>query len=132
VYVFRPRRGQPGNAAAAAVAGRRFGNPLLERLVEPATLPAALSELLRLELIVEEQRRPYPAYRFRHGLVQEAAYASITESRRRALHARVGLALEQCCKRLAQDGVVIGDHDADLGLGGHSFSSRSKTGDAIR
>ena len=81
--------------SAAAVAGRRFGTPLMELLVDPATLPAALSELLRLELIVEEQRRPYPAYRFRHGLVQEAAYAAITDSGRRALHERVGLALEQ-------------------------------------
>ncbi|MDX6521840.1 MAG: hypothetical protein QOF08_2445 [Gaiellales bacterium] len=81
--------------AVAAVIGRRFGMPLLELLVDPATLPAALSQLLRLELIVEEQRRPFPAYRFRHGLVQEAAYATITDARRTVLHGRVGLALEQ-------------------------------------
>ena len=62
--------------AVAAVIGRRFGQPLLERLVDPGTLPAALSQLQRLELIVEERRRPFPEYRFRHGLVQEAAYAS--------------------------------------------------------
>ena len=81
--------------AVAAVAGRRFGTPLLELLVDPATLPGALSQLQRLELIVEEMRRPYPSYRFRHGLVQEAAYATITDSRRRALHGQVGRALEQ-------------------------------------
>ena len=81
--------------AVAAVIGRRFGQPLLELLVDPDTLPAALSQLLRLGLIVEEQRRPFPAYRFRHGLVQEAAYATITDARRKALHERVGLALEQ-------------------------------------
>ncbi len=81
--------------AVAAVIGRRFGTPLLEKLVDPKTLPAALSQLLRLELIVEEQRRPFPAYRFRHGLVQEAAYATITDARRKALHLKVGLALEE-------------------------------------
>ncbi len=81
--------------AVAAVIGRRFGRPLLELLIDPATLTGALSQLLRLELIVEEQRRPFPAYRFRHGLAQEAAYASITDARRKALHERVGLALEQ-------------------------------------
>jgi ABC-type oligopeptide transport system substrate-binding subunit len=81
--------------AVAAVIGRRFGMPLLELLVDPVTLPAALSQLLRLELIVEEQRRPFPAYRFRLGLAQEAAYATITEARRKALHARVGRALEE-------------------------------------
>ncbi|HEX2588835.1 MAG TPA: AAA family ATPase, partial [Gaiellales bacterium] len=40
--------------SVAAVSGRRFGTPLLEKLVEPAGLPAALSQLQRLELIVEE------------------------------------------------------------------------------
>ena len=89
--------------AVAAVIGRRFGMPLLERLVDPATLPAALSELQRLELIVEEQRRPFPAYRFRHGLVQEAAYATITDARRTALHGRVGLALEELSESDGQD-----------------------------
>ncbi len=81
--------------AVAAVIGRRFGMPLLERVLRPDTLPAALLELQRLDLIVEERRRPYPEYRFRHGLVQEAAYASLTESDRQALHRRVGLALEE-------------------------------------
>jgi ABC-type transport system substrate-binding protein/class 3 adenylate cyclase len=81
--------------SVAAVSGRRFGTPLLEKLVEPAGLPAALSQLQRLELIVEEQRRPFPTYRFRHGLVQEAAYGALTETRRRELHGRVGRALEQ-------------------------------------
>jgi ABC-type transport system substrate-binding protein len=82
-------------AAVAAVIGRRFGMPLLERVVDPATLPRALSELQRLELVVEERRRPFPEYRFRHGLVQEAAYAGLTETDRKALHGRVGRALEE-------------------------------------
>ena len=81
--------------AVAAVIGRRFGMPLLERVVDPETLPGALSELQRLELIFEERRRPYPEYRFRHGLVQEAAYAGLTEADRQALHGRVGRALEE-------------------------------------
>jgi ABC-type transport system substrate-binding protein/class 3 adenylate cyclase len=89
--------------AVAAVIGRRFGMPLLEMLVDPATLPAALSQLLRLELIVEEQRRPFPAYRFRLGLAQEAAYATITDARRKALHGRVGRALEELT---ASEGVM--------------------------
>ncbi len=80
--------------AVAAVIGRRFGMPLLERVLHPDTLPTALLELQRLDLIVEERRRPYPEYRFRHGLVQEAAYASLTESDRQALHRRVGVGLE--------------------------------------
>ncbi len=81
--------------AVAAVIGRRFGMPLLERVLDPDTLPGALTELQRLDLIVEERRRPFPEYRFRHGLVQEAAYAGLTETDRRTLHGRVGRALEE-------------------------------------
>jgi ABC-type transport system substrate-binding protein/class 3 adenylate cyclase len=82
-------------ASIAAVIGARFGLPLLERLAEPASLPAALSELQRLDLVVEERRRPAREYRFRHGLVQEVAYGSLTEARRRDLHRAAGRALEE-------------------------------------
>jgi oligopeptide transport system substrate-binding protein len=60
-----------------------------------ASLVPALSELQRLELVVEERRRPAPEYRFRHGLVQEVAYATLVEQRRRELHGSVGRALEE-------------------------------------
>jgi hypothetical protein len=78
----------------AAVVGRTFGLPLLERLVGGDSLRPALSELQRLDLIVEEQRQPAPEYRFRHGLVQEVAYRRLVEARRQSLHLRVGEALE--------------------------------------
>jgi ABC-type transport system substrate-binding protein/DNA-binding SARP family transcriptional activator len=79
----------------AAVAGRRFSLPLLERLETKDRLLPALSELQRLDLVVEERAQPAPEYRFRHGLVQEAAYASLTSAGKRVLHRRVGEALEQ-------------------------------------
>jgi ABC-type transport system substrate-binding protein len=81
-------------AAVASVVGRTFAMPLLERLVEPERLQPALSELQRLDLVVEERRRPAREYRFRHGLVQEAAYATLLDERRRDLHRLVGEALE--------------------------------------
>src|SRR5262249_7393885 len=58
----------------AAVVGRSFGLPLLERLLPRARLRSTLSELEWLQLIVEERGGPAPEYRFRHGLVQELAY----------------------------------------------------------
>ena len=78
----------------AAVIGRSFGLPLLERLLPRERLSAALAELQRLDLVVEERRQPAREYRFRHGLVQDVAYASLVEARRRELHSRVGEALE--------------------------------------
>ena len=80
--------------SVAAVIGRSFGLPLLERLVPRAELRPALSELQRLDLVVEERRRPAPEYRFRHGLVQEVAYGGLVEARRRELHRQVGETLE--------------------------------------
>jgi ABC-type transport system substrate-binding protein/class 3 adenylate cyclase len=82
-------------ASIASVVGRSFGMPLLERLVPPQRLRPALSQLQRLDLVVEERRRPTPEYRFRHGLVQEAAYSSLLQERRRDLHRIVGTALEE-------------------------------------
>ena len=81
-------------ASIASVIGRTFGLPVLERLADRERLLGALSELQRLDLVVEERRRPTPEYRFRHGLVQEVAYTSLTEARRRELHLAAGKALE--------------------------------------
>jgi ABC-type transport system substrate-binding protein/class 3 adenylate cyclase len=82
----------------AAVVGRTFGLPLLERLVPHDELAHALTELQRLDLIVEVRRRPHPEYRFRHGLVQEVAYGSLVQSKRKKLHHKVGDALEELYK----------------------------------
>jgi tetratricopeptide (TPR) repeat protein len=46
--------------------------------------------LIRLAMI-----RPELEYLFRHGLVQDAAYASLLKQERRDLHGRVGAALEE-------------------------------------
>lgn len=79
--------------AIAAVIGRTFSLPLLERLLPRARLLPILSELQWLQLLVEERRLPVPEYRFRHGLVQEVAYGALVETRRRELHLLVGEAL---------------------------------------
>jgi ABC-type transport system substrate-binding protein/class 3 adenylate cyclase len=80
---------------AAAVVGRNFAMPLLERVTASERLLPALSELQRLDLVVEERRRPVAEYRFRHGLVQEVAYTSLVGPKRRDLHRTIGHALEE-------------------------------------
>ena len=78
----------------ASAIGRGFGLPLLEKLLSHEQVVPALSDLMRLDLIVEVSRRPSPEYRFRHGLVQEVAYNSLLEPARRNLHRRIGEAIE--------------------------------------
>jgi ABC-type transport system substrate-binding protein/class 3 adenylate cyclase len=80
--------------SVASAIGRGFGLPLLERLLPRDQVVPALSDLMRLDLIVEVSRRPAPEYRFRHGLVQEVAYNSLLEPARRSLHRRIGEAIE--------------------------------------
>ena len=81
--------------SVAAVIGRTFDLPLLEKILPSEQLLPALSTLQRLELVVERRRRPAPEYSFRHGLVQEVAYASLVEAKRRKLHRKVGEAIEE-------------------------------------
>ena len=79
---------------AASVAGRRFRIGLIEAVMGPA-VPAALClhEAESLE-ILHPATGPDADYIFNHALVQDAIYATLMTPQKRALHARVGLALE--------------------------------------
>jgi ABC-type transport system substrate-binding protein len=119
--------------STAAVAGRTFGLPLLESVLPRDQVVAALSELQRLELVVEVRRRPAAEYRFRHGLVQEVAYAGLVETRRRRLHLQVGEAIE----RLTADApepyyALLARHFAEADEPTRAAEYLLKAGDAAR
>src|SRR5262249_46142050 len=76
-------------AQFAAVLGREFSDALL-RAVAPmgaAAVNQALRELVRAELVHQRGVAPRATYRFKHALVQEAAYQSLLRSRRQEAHA---------------------------------------------
>lgn len=117
----------------AAVIGRSFGLPLLERLVPASDLRPALSELQRLELIVEERRRPTPEYRFRHGLVQEVAYRRLVGGRKRALHLAVAEALEKLHSGTAEEVYgILARHYSEADEPRQAAHYLLKAGDAAR
>jgi ABC-type transport system substrate-binding protein/class 3 adenylate cyclase len=117
----------------AAVVGRNFSLPLLERVAPVASLGSALSELQRLELVVEERRRPAPEYRFRHGLVQEVAYATLVEQRRRELHGSVGRALEELHRDSpTEDYGLLARHFSEADEAEAAVEYLLKAGDAAR
>ena len=117
----------------AAVIGRSFGLPLLERLLPRARLLPTLSELQWLQLVVEERSGPSPEYRFRHGLVQEAAYGSLVEARRRELHLLVGEALVEL-NRDSPAGVygLLAHHFAEADEPKRAVEYLLKAGDTAR
>jgi class 3 adenylate cyclase/tetratricopeptide (TPR) repeat protein len=117
----------------AAVVGRTFALPLLERLAPRERLLPALSELQRLELVVEARRRPVPEYRFRHGLVQEVAYASVVEVERRLLHRRVGGALEDLYRDAPAEALgLLAHHIAAAEEPAKALGYLVRAGDAAR
>ncbi len=86
-----------GTAQLAAVLGREFPLRWLEA-VTPLSADALRGELEKLvDSGLLQPRGPAPAstYLFKHGLVQEAAYASLLKTTRQQYHERVARALEE-------------------------------------
>jgi ABC-type oligopeptide transport system substrate-binding subunit/class 3 adenylate cyclase len=98
---------------ACSVLGRQFGLPLLEGVVGgDGRVRQSLQQLQRLDLIREAQRWPEPEYRFKHALIQEAAYRTLLTPTRTALHRKAAEWLE----------ARYGDHpDEALGLLAHHW-----------
>jgi class 3 adenylate cyclase/predicted ATPase len=77
-------------AQIGAVLGRGFSYALLQAVAgreEPA-LRVALDRLADAELLFVEGVAPNARYRFKHALIQDAAYDSLLKSRRQLLHSR--------------------------------------------
>ncbi|MGC2241122.1 MAG: ABC transporter substrate-binding protein, partial [Acidimicrobiia bacterium] len=81
---------------SASVLGRSFGLPLLQGIAdqEGGVLPA-VQDLLRSDLLIEARRWPQAEYLFKHALTREAAYRTLTDERRQALHRRAADWLER-------------------------------------
>ncbi len=79
----------------AAVAGRTFPVRVVEHVLGASEVASELPKLLRAEIIRELRRYPELECTFRHGLLQEAALATLTPERRRDLNLRVAHAFEE-------------------------------------
>ena len=82
-------------AQTAAAIGRDFSFQLLRAVAgrDDATLVHALARLEDSGLMFRIRPPPNARYRFKHSLVQSAAYESLLRSRRQSLHARIAKAL---------------------------------------
>ena len=77
--------------------GRDFAYALLRDVaeVDEPTLQASLDRLADADLLFVEGAPPEANYRFKHALIQDAAYDSLLKSRRQALHARAAEILRE-------------------------------------
>jgi predicted ATPase len=107
-------------AQIGAVLGRDFSYLLLRDVAEmdePA-LHAALERLAEADLLLADGAPPQATYRFKHALIQDAAYESLLKSRRQQLHARVAQVLEEHFPEIAAaEPVVLAHHFGRAGLG---------------
>ena len=99
-------------AQVGAVLGRDFVYALLRDVAEidePA-LQASLDRLADADLLFVEGAPPQANYRFKHALIQDAAYDSLLKSRRQALHRRAAELLRDQPERAAAEPEVIAHH----------------------
>jgi predicted ATPase/class 3 adenylate cyclase len=82
-------------AQVGAVVGRSFSYKLIGIAtgMEAAPLQAALDRLADADVLLVEGHGLEATYRFKHSLIQDAAYEGLLKSRRQTLHRRIGEAL---------------------------------------
>jgi tetratricopeptide (TPR) repeat protein len=110
-------------AQIGAVLGREFAYSLLRDVAETdePVLQASLDRLAEVDLLFIEGAPPQATYRFKHALIQDAAYDSLLKSRRQVLHRRVAEML-----RVAAGAAVEPE------LLAHHFTQAGLTEDAIK
>ncbi|HEU4679357.1 MAG TPA: hypothetical protein VFS35_07540, partial [Terrimicrobiaceae bacterium] len=79
-------------------------------------LQDALAQLTGAELIFGRGRPPQSSYRFKHALVQDAAYASLLKGRRQQLHSRIAQVLkDHFPERTASEPELLAHHYTEAG-----------------
>jgi predicted ATPase len=99
-----------------AAADDRRQTALGERGHSDPTLQSALDRLAGADLLYVEGAGPQANYRFKHALIQDAAYESLLKSRRQALHRRAAEILAGQPERAAAEPEAIAHHFTEARL----------------
>ena len=106
-------------AQIGAVIGRDFSYALLRAVagMEDAPLQTALERLAEADILLVQGLPPESDYRFKHALIQDAAYENLLKSRRQVLHRRVAEALrDQFAATAAAEPELLAHHFTQAGL----------------
>ena len=106
-------------AQIGAVIGRGFSYALLSAVarMEDAPLQMALEQLAEADILLVQGLPPHSGYRFKHALIQDAAYENLLKSRRQALHRRTGEVLrDQFAATAAAEPELLAHHFTQAGL----------------
>ena len=118
-------------AAVAAVddRGSLRHAALIDRGYSDPALQSALDQLVDADLLFVEGAGAQATYRFKHALIQDAAYESLLKSRRQALHRRAAEILRDDPERAAAAPEVIAHHFTEAGLDDLAIEWWGKAGD---
>src|SRR5262249_51002585 len=85
-----------GLAQLGATLGREFAYELLQAVSpwDEGTLQRGLHQLVEAEFLYQQGMPPQATYRFKHALIQDAAYQSLLKSTRQQSHQRIAEVLE--------------------------------------
>ena len=115
-------------AQIGAVLGRGFSYSLLQSVagLDEGALQSALERLTEADILFVEGHGTLATYRFKHALIQDAAYGSQLKSRRQALHARAAEILRGSA---SPEPEAIAHHFTEAGLDDLAIEWWGKAGD---
>jgi class 3 adenylate cyclase/tetratricopeptide (TPR) repeat protein len=118
-------------AQIGAVLGRDFSFALLRAVaaIDDRGLQSALDRLAEADLLIVEGSPPRATYRFKHALIQDAAYESLVKSHRQVLHRRAAEILRDEPKPAAAEPERIAHHFTEAGLDDGAIEWWGKAGD---
>jgi tetratricopeptide (TPR) repeat protein len=111
-------------AQLGAAIGREFSYALV-RAVSPwdeDVLQSGLEQLVSAEFLFQDGSPPRATYRFKHALIQDAAYQSLLKSTRRQHHQRIALTIESGFPELVTaQPELLAHHYTEAGLTAHAI-----------
>jgi class 3 adenylate cyclase len=119
-------------AQIGSVIGRGFSYALIRDVagIEDAALQAALEKLAEADIVLVQGLPPESDYRFKHALIQDAAYENLLKSRRQVLHRRVAEILrDRFAATAAAEPEVLAHHFTQAGLTDAAIEWWGKAGD---
>jgi hypothetical protein len=119
-------------AQIGAVIGRDFSYPLLLAVarMEDAPLQMALEQLAEADILLVQGVPPDSEYRFKHALIQDAAFENLLKSRRQVLHRRVAETLrDRFAEMAAAEPEALAHHFTQAGSTHAAIEWWGKAGD---
>lgn len=119
-------------AHVGSVVGRGFSYGLIRDVagMKDAALHDALERLAEADILLVQGLPPESNYRFKHALIQDAAYENLLKSRRTVLHRRIAETLRDKFPTIAAaEPEVLAHHFTQAGLDGPAIEWWGKAGD---